>query len=199
MKRISDEELIAAIHEGKQHLIQVLYQRYDKHAKHVAYELASRIRNSGVTVEDIFTVAFESTAKALKHYDASKNVAFYAYWRGIADNDINSYLRENAYSGNNSFLRGISLDEDPSTDHVCNAEKYGLNDSFQSEGDLADEIIKMVRDPGNNFKKREQQVIAGLLGGLSAAEVCSYIGINYSTYYYHLESAKKKLKKLLKY
>ena len=132
LKDISDEECVLLAQTGNYDTLNHLCIRYQKYSYGLAVGFFNSNRQSGVTVEDLCSVAQETILVAVKNFSNSIQV-FYPYWRTIATNAMIKYNQQNSYFHHAKTFNGISLDQQ-NEEYFSNDQIIGENDSNIEKG-----------------------------------------------------------------
>lgn len=195
---MSDEDLIFLINSGSKLAEQVFYRRYSNFAHEVAKSYYLEFKDTGITEEDFYAVAFSKTHSALINY-AHRHKNFLAYWRIVVKNAIYDYVRDNSYSLGARPLSGTSLDEY----RYDNNEHLLFHDIYGDSSHNSQTLIHIIEDQvygESNYLSHDEKLLADLLffQELKPSEILSETNWSRNRLSYLMRVVKKKIQILLK-
>jgi len=191
LKDINDEECVLLAQTGNYDTLNQLCIRYQRYSYGLAIEFFNSNRQSGITVEDLCSVAQETILVAVKNFSNSIQV-FYPYWRTIATNAMIKYNQQNSYFHHAKTFNGISLDQQ-NEDNFSNDQIIGETDAKIEKGIVEDTFLNIIDDPKNGFSENEKIVMKLTIEGYEPTEIMKMFKWSKSQIYYALRNAKEKL------
>ena len=194
---MSDADLIFLIQRGSKAAETVFYQRYSVYARHAARKYHAEFKESGISEDELYAVAFSKTHESLTKWDGKNNV-YYVYWKHVVRNAIYDYVRENSYTLGAKPLGDISIDDYRNKDYL------GLivGDPY-SELERAEDIkefLKPYLEQGNNLLSEDEKLIVKLkvFEECSRTDLVKLTGMGKNRVNYLIKTALGKIQKLLK-
>lgn len=191
LKDINDEECVLLAQTGNYDTLNQLCVRYQRYSYGLAIEFFNANRHSGITVEELCSVAQETILIAVKNFSNSIQV-FYPYWRTIATNAMIKYNQQNSYFHHAKTFNGISLDQQ-NEDNFSNDQIIGETDVKIEKGIVEDTFLNIINDPRNGFSENEKIVMKLTIEGYEPTEIMKMFKWSKSQIYYALKNAKEKL------
>ncbi len=191
LKDINDEECVLLAQTGNYDTLNQLCVRYQRYSYGLAIEFFNANRHSGITVEELCSVAQETILVAVKNFSNSIQV-FYPYWRTIATNAMIKYNQQNSYFHHAKTFNGISLDQQ-NEDNFSNDQIIGETDVKIEKGIVEDTFLNIINDPKNGFSENEKIVMKLTIEGYEPTEIMKMFKWSKSQIYYALKNAKEKL------
>lgn len=191
LKDINDEECVLLAQTGNYDTLNQLCVRYQRYSYGLAIEFFNANRHSGITVEELCSVAQETILVAVKNFSNSIQV-FYPYWRTIATNAMIKYNQQNSYFHHAKTFNGISLDQQ-NEDNFSNDQIIGETDVKIEKGIVEDTFLNIINDPRNGFSENEKIVMKLTIEGYEPTEIMKMFKWSKSQIYYALKNAKEKL------
>lgn len=191
LKDINDEECVLLAQTGNYDTLNQLCVRYQRYSYGLAIEFFNANRHSGITVEELCSVAQETILVAVKNFSNSIQV-FYPYWRTIATNAMIKYNQQNSYFHHAKTFNGISLDQQ-NEDNFSNDQILGETDVKIEKGIVEDTFLNIIDDPRNGFSENEKIVMKLTIEGYEPTEIMKMFKWSKSQIYYALKNAKEKL------
>lgn len=191
LKDINDEECVLLAQTGNYDTLIQLCVRYQRYSYGLAIEFFNANRHSGITVEELCSVAQETILVAVKNFSNSIQV-FYPYWRTIATNAMIKYNQQNSYFHHAKTFNGISLDQQ-NEDNFSNDQIIGETDVKIEKGIVEDTFLNIINDPKNGFSENEKIVMKLTIEGYEPTEIMKMFKWSKSQIYYALKNAKEKL------
>lgn len=191
LKDISDEECVLLAQTGNYDTLNQLCIRYQRYSYGLAVEFFNANRQSGITVEDLCSVAQETILVAVKNFSNSIQV-FYPYWRTIATNAMIKYNQQNSYFHHAKTFNGISLDQQ-NEENFSNDQIIGETDANIEKGLVEETFLNIINDPKNGFSENEKIVMKLTIEGYEPTEIMKMFRWSKSQIYYALRNAKEKL------
>lgn len=191
LKDINDEECVLLAQTGNYDTLNQLCVRYQRYSYGLAIEFFNANRHSGITVEELCSVAQETILVAVKNFSNSIQV-FYPYWRTIATNAMIKYNQQNSYFHHAKTFNGISLDQQ-NEDNFSNDQIIGETDVTIEKGIVEDTFLNIINDPRNGFSENEKIVMKLTIEGYEPTEIMKMFKWSKSQIYYALKNAKEKL------
>ncbi len=191
LKDINDEECVLLAQTGNYDTLNQLCVRYQRYSYGLAIEFFNANRHSGITVEELCSVAQETILIAVKNFSNSIQV-FYPYWRTIATNAMIKYNQQNSYFHHAKTFNGISLDQQ-NEDNFSNDQILGETDVKIEKGIVEDTFLNIIDDPRNGFSENEKIVMKLTIEGYEPTEIMKMFKWSKSQIYYALKNAKEKL------
>ena len=96
LEQMSDEDLIFLMKSESKVAERAFYRRYSDYSLHLAKNYYVHFKGSGISVDELYAVAFSQVHEALKKAD-NITTAFYVYWKSVVKNAIYDYVKENSY------------------------------------------------------------------------------------------------------
>jgi len=197
LKEMSDEDLIFLIKRGSKAAETVFYQRYSVYSRHAARHYLSEFRDSGISEDEYFAVAFSKIPEVLAR-DEDLGKTFYVYWKAVVRNAIYDYVKENSYTLGAKPLGDISLDDYRYKDNLSI-----LFTDIMSENETDDEIKDYLRPylEGNNTLLSEDEKLVARLKiyeDCSRSDIIKLTGLGERRVDYLTRTALDKIKQLLK-
>ena len=160
--------------------------------------IAKKFENTGVNIEDLFSIGTIGLIKAANTFRADKNIKLATYASRCIENEILMYIRKNS-----GRRRELSFDEPLNVDRDGN--ELLLSDILGSEGDTVSESIEMaeekkiIEEAVKSLSRREREIIElrfGLGGRreLTQKETAKVLGISQS----YISRLEKKIIERLK-
>ena len=191
LKDINDEECVLLAQTGNYDTLNQLCVRYQRYSYGLAIEFFNANRHSGITVEELCSVAQETILVAVKNFSNSIQV-FYPYWRTIATNAMIKYNQQNSYFHHAKTFNGISLDQQ-NEDNFSNDQIIGETDVKIEKGIVEDTFLNIINDQKNGFSENEKIVMKLTIEGYEPTEIMKMFKWSKSQIYYALKNAKEKL------
>ena len=194
--KINDITLVKLAKKNDQQAHDELYNRYKKYFDILTANNFTRTKGSGVTYEDVYSVAVGTLQIAISKFDTSKGTSFLQYWKTIANHEINELFKNESYQGRAKTFDGISLDDYSQNGYYKNEEIYGCNDSSTAL-DLEDVRI-LIEKEEIELTPREKQILIMTMDGLDLEEISSKLALKYVTAYHHYTYGVQKINNYLK-
>lgn len=198
LNEMSDEDLIFLIRANSQAAEKAFYKRYSDYSLHLANKYYYIFKkNSGITLEELYAIAFSKTHEAVLRFDEIDKT-FYAYWRTMVKNAIYDYVRTNSYEAGGKIFAGLSLDHKRYYDN----EAIMLSDVV-GEDEKENEIMKFL-EPYIKGKKKlltsNEQKVAELLliKQYSIKEITEELHFTRNKTNYLIRNMKNKIQKIIK-
>lgn len=169
LQRMSDEQLMACLQEGKSDALAVLFDRYQKLVLSIALKI---VRDPG-EAEDVTQTVFLDVFRAVAQFDPSKGntkvwLMQYAYHR--------AFNRRQHLQGR-QFYRKTELEEEELPRFVAAHRTFGLS---------AQETQALVRQSMDSLPDKQKSVIGMVCyEGLSLREIADRTGESYATVRHH--------------
>ncbi len=191
LKQISDEECVLLAQTGNHDTLNQLCLRYQKYSYGLAIDFFNSNRQSGITVDDLVSVAQETVLIAVKNFSNSIQL-FYPYWRTIATNAMIKYNQQNSYFHHAKTFNGISLDQQ-NDENFSNDQLIGEPDFKIQKGLVEDTFLAIINDSKNGFSENEKLVMTLTIEGYEPTDIMKMFKWSKSQVYYALRNAKEKL------
>lgn len=179
------------IKDGDELARHLLFEKYRLCSWRLAHKLLPTYHSNGLTADELMSCAFLATEIALRSHDDKKG-EFYSYWRKIALNEINHYLREYVIKKNELDFTVISLDNDD--DSAPLHDIVGKEDESIKNEALLGKIIEIIKDEKTGLKDKEKTTVDYYLQGLSFLEISQKMKCSRDTAYRRFKSAVKKMR-----
>lgn len=156
---LTDEELVMLVVNGVESAFSELFKRYKRHSELLSGVYVKSYKSSGILFDEFEDVCLMAFYDALRSYKRSR-LKFYSYWRVVAKNKLNTYLRQHSLAlGRNTLGVGISLD---SYIESGRDTSFSVEDKYQMYADDIKDIIRDIfKDPKYSFTEEEKAI--GLL------------------------------------
>lgn len=197
---LSDEDLIKAFLKNNDEYAQLsLVNRYRRKAFYYAKYFYSEHKNTGISLDDYYSVTLSSIITAVRKFNTNKGVKFSSFYFKIALNALKTYDEENSYfKEGKTFAGSISLDDGHKDGGMSYAEEFGDIDPIIEKnidlGELKDAYIKAYRV----LSPKQRKVHAYILNGLSHKEIASKLKMPLSSVYDVEKKVLSKLKSIYK-
>lgn len=193
-QEIYDEELIAQIRNGNKDAEILLLERYRKYSNIVAAEFKKSNYLVGVTVDDLFSVAFAAVQKAISNF-TNLSASFYPYWKSIVLKEFTHFIKEYAIKLD-SKKDVIYLDETFGDNDTSFAEVIGHEDASIDYSILENELINTINSEVIGLSNIQKKIIGLRLLGESNNEIAKELGLSRRKIYYHLNVIREKLRNI---
>ena len=194
---MSDEDLIFLTNAGSKLAEMAFYRRYSEYSRHQARIYASCFKNTGITEEEFYAVAFSKTHEAFLRFDRIEK-DFYTYWKVMVQHAIYDYVRDNSYQAGGKAFGGTSLDRQ----RFYNNEVLLLSDTV-GEDETTNQVYEFIQalvDGESNLLTKEEKVIADLLllQEHSRKDICQLTNWPMNKVNYLARKVTRKIQQILK-
>ena len=197
LEEMSDEDLIFLIKSGSKLAERMIYRRYSEYARNQAKKYYYSFKNSGISMDEFYAVAFSKVHDALMRIDEI-TTNFYIYWKTMAKHAIYDYVRENSYELGAKSFAGLSLDR------VCYDDNdiVTFNDivgESEEKNSLQEAIDKYVYGD-EKLLSDEEKIVAELhfIQECTVKEIMDITHLTRGQVNYLIKTSKEKIQKLLK-
>lgn len=195
---MSDEDLIFLIKSGSKLAERVFYIRYSKYSLSVAKKYYQEFKDSGISVDDFYAVAFSKTPEAVANYE-DVDRSFNIYWHSVVKHEIYDYIKDNSYTLGAKSFSGISLD----SMRYENNEKLMLHDIVGSEEEPTNSVEEILRPyiyGKKDYLTDDEKLIAHLIyfEQLSINEITKITILGRNRVNYLIRNTKEKIQKIIK-
>ena len=196
---ISDETIVSEIRKNDYHQNNLLLTRYKTYCWALAHEFIKQYSASGIEAEELMLVSLNAFYVAIKTFSEGHN-NFYPYWKRIAENDVNRYIRENSYQYGAKGFVGISLDSTYDGVHeLHDTISTDEEDPKKSLNSLSRILEDILADKNNGFSLEEKEIINNYLLGYDLKEISKLMGLKQARVYYVYQKLINKIRKILVY
>jgi len=194
---LTDSAILELSISGDSEAFQELVRRYFFKAKKLARTFELSLKDTGISLEDIQTVAFEALLTAYDKFGGANGASFYNFWKNIAIKQISSYMESNSYSYKAMMFRGkYSFDQHVPSTTVKYEEVLGENDVYLSTmPERIDQMEIMVKFL-ESLTPMEKEIYDLLVKGYSREEMAKTLNIPIKTVYSRIKRIKQKYRKL---
>ena len=197
LEQMSDEDLIFLMKSGSELAEKAMYRRYNEYSRHEAKTYFNSFKDSGITIDEFFAVAFSKVHEAIKKYETI-NVCFYVFWKQIAKNAIYDYIRENSYQLGAKAFGTLSLDDNcyDDNDVLLFSDVLGENETRNTLKDTLDTYIY----GDNQYLSSDEKLIADLfyIQERSRKEIVEITKLGKNRVNYLIRTTKQKIQTLIK-
>ena len=195
---MSDDDLIFLINSGSKLAEQVFYRRYSEYARDIAKSYFVDFKNSGISEDDFYAIAFSKTHDALNGY-GNKTKKFLLFWKIVVRNAIYDYVKENSYTLGARALAGTSFDEI----RYMNNEHVLFHDIYGEEEEKNDSLLKFIEGyvyGSSKYLTYREKVVADLLyfKEMTPSEILEETKWSRNTLSYVMRVTKRKIQKIIK-
>lgn len=188
-KLLLDEELIAMMENGDVIASHEFYNRYYEYAKTLAAVFYSSNKRLGVSLDELVSIALETTYVVLRKYKNDTIYNFYPYWRKVAEHEIIRFLIE-AKKKINDRITYVEDESDSLLLQIDNQDSYA---------EILKEEIERVLDPIKDTFPKETKIILFLyVEGYKIEEISKLVGLNKNQVKYRLKTIRDKIKGIYK-
>lgn len=196
IKNLRDEELIFFIGVNSEEAFNILLKRYEQKINAIAVHYFRSFPNSGITVDELKSVACESLLTAAKKYDLNGAASFYSYWKTIVNNAISKYLTKNSYTSKKQSNIVFSLDEVIDGSHASIESIVSDSSEDKTTDTLYQHIKEMVLDDKFELGMEEKGIFISYLTGFEVDEIhIAFPNFGKSTIYKIIKKGKDLLAK----
>ena len=198
LKEMSDDDLIFLINSGSKLAEQVFYRRYSVYAREIAKSYYIDFKDSGISEDDFYAIAFSKTHDALNSY-GDKRKKFLLYWKIVVRNAIYDYVRDNSYTLGARALAGTSFDEI----RYMNNEHVLFHDIYGEEERNDDSLLKFIEGyvyGTSKYLNYREKMVADLLyfQEKTPLEILKETNWSRGTLSYVMKMTKEKIQKIIK-
>ncbi len=200
MAELSDEELVNLVKQGNIRAEAILYNKYYHLALSEAKRVASQFRITGIEIDDLVSVSFESVKKSIDLFENGTTRKFYSYWRAISYNSMINYIRDNrTQSGKYSLDNLTYQDNETITFHdIVSNDETSVSNEINVEN-LKHIIESFIYNPTNNLTDDEALVAHYLYyRQYDNEEIKAKTGWDSPKIYYVVKNTRKKISDYLK-
>ena len=199
LKKLTDSAILELCISGDSQAFQELVWRYFFKAKRLANTYRDSLEETGITLEDIQTVAFEALLIAYDKITTTDGASFYNFWKHIATTQIIKYIENNSLTRKAMMFKGVySLDQYVRKDSVVKYEEVlGEEDVYIANlPDKLDQVELMVKFVAS-LSKSEKEVYDLLIQGLTREEMSETLKIPMKTVYACVRRIRKKYRQIV--
>lgn len=184
-------ELLNRINSGDEIARHLLFEKYRLCSWRIAHSLISTYSIDGLTPDELMSCAFLAVDIALHSYKTDKG-DFYFYWRKIAINEINHYLKDYVVNKIEFNANVVSLDKEEGIHSLHDI--IGSDDEVLTKESLYGKLSEVIKNKRVGLTDKEREVIELYLKSFSFKEICQKLKCSRDTIYRRYKSAVKKLR-----
>ena len=194
LHNISDEELIDMMRCGNDLASHILFKRYHRYSRSLAFNYAREIGCSKSFIEDMITIAEDTVYDTLSFYFGDKISNFYPYWSISARRNMLKFVIK---AINQS---GSALSYDDRLLPNVNRSSSLKHCSWVTEGRVfQEEILIFIEELKKNPKTTlDSEILQYTIDGYKHKEIATLLKVSLSTVKYHYGKIVTVLKRRLK-